>query len=132
MKTMILLAKTAVLALCLFLLSISSMAQDRNSSGQTASEITQIQVVSAQPAQPSKADMLMNSETSTFPRPVVSGNRDLDIENFRVQLYRWVKENSSEFLALDEATRDLINNQQYATLFDLAVNRMKGNTQNEK
>lgn len=132
MKTMILNAKTAALTLFLCLLSIFSMAQDRNSGGQAA-ELVAVEVLNTPPAaQPSKADLILNSETSTFPRPEISGNRDLDIENFRVALYRWAKENNQQFLALDEATRDLINSQQYALLFDQVVTRMKGNSQNEK
>ena len=131
MKPIILFAKTAGLLLCLLLLSISSMAQDRNSSNQVK-DLTAIEVFTTQPVQQSKSDMLMNAETSTFPRPETSGNRDLDIENYRVQLSRWAKENPNQFLALDEKTRELINNQQYAVLFDQAVSRMKANSQNER
>jgi hypothetical protein len=131
MKTMILLAKSVGLMLCLLLLSINTMAQDRNTANKAA-ELTSVEVMTTAPPQSSKADVVLNSEESSLPRPEISGNRDLDIENYRVAITRWAKEHQNEFLTLDEPTRDLFNNQQFAVLFDQAVNRVKGNTQTEK
>jgi len=132
MKTMILSAKTAALTLCLCLLSIFSMAQDRNSSGETPGEITEVKVLTSIPPQAPKSENGANFDVNPMPRVEVSGNRDLDIENYRVAILTWAKQNSKEFLALPEATRDLFYSQQFAVLFDQAVNKSKENTQNEK
>jgi hypothetical protein len=59
-----------------------------------------------------------------MPSPEVTGNRDADIETYRQGLYQWAKTNPAQFQALDEATRDLFNNQQFAVLYDQAVTRM--------
>jgi hypothetical protein len=123
MKTMILIAKTVVLMLCLLLLSINTMAQDRNTANKAA-EITSVEVMTTAPPQSSKADVVLNSEASSMPSPEVTGNRDADIETYRQGLYQWAKTNPAQFQALDEATRDLFNNQQFAVLYDQAVTRM--------
>jgi hypothetical protein len=94
--------------------------------------VTQIQVLTTAPVQMSKTDILMNSELSSIPSPEVTGNRDADIENFRQGLYQWAKTNPDQFQSLDEATRDLFNNQQYAVLYDQAVARLKQTKSAEK
>lgn len=131
MKTQFQMVKFSPVFIGLVLLSFSSKGQDRNVSTSNPEPVA-VEAINQLPAQLSTSEKVLSSETSNFPRPVLTGNRDADVETYRNALFSWAKENPGYFSMLDEGTKELFQNEQYSVLFDQALIRIYGTTEIKK